>query len=164
MINPEVVKLQVNNLRVLYPDLLEDEEAWLLALESETDLDIILRQLVRAIDDAAAIEHGTKERLLILEARKDRYSRKQKALRELIFKLMSGADITKREYPEATLSIGKGQQQLIGDVDAKQLPDEFCKITRQPDRTRIKAALKAGEAVSGFELTNAQPQLTIRTK
>ena len=164
MLNPEVIKLQINNLRVLYPELIDDEEAWLLSIESETDLDVILRQIVRALDDAAIIEAGTKERLEVLRARKDRYSRKQDALRELIFKLMSGADVRKREYPEATLSIGKGQQQLLGNVNAKDLPDEFCKITREPDRTRIKAALKAGEAVSGFELTNAQPQLTIRTK
>lgn len=162
-LNPEVVKLQVSNLRVLHPELLEDDESWMLAIESETDLDAMLQSIVRAIDDAAALEAGTKERLDTLKARKERFARKQDALRELAFKLMSGADVQKREYAEATLSISKGRPELV-EIDTKNLPEEFWRIKREPDRNRIAAALKAGEQVPGFQLSNAQPHLTIRTK
>jgi phosphosulfolactate phosphohydrolase-like enzyme len=40
----------------------------------------------------------------------------------------------------------------------------FCKIYRSVDRTAIKDALKTGQTVPGFELSNSPPSLTIRIK
>ena len=164
MLNPEIVKLQVSNLRVLHPELLEDDEDWLLAIESETDFDKLLTQVIRAIDDVAALESGTAERLEMLKARKDRFAYRQHALRKLAFTMLDSAGLQKKELPEATLSIRKGQPQLIGDGDANALPDDLCKISREPDRTKIKAALKDGATVPGFQLSNSQPTITIRVK
>ena len=42
MLNPQVVRQQIENLKVLHLDLFEDEEAWLLSLESETDMNALL--------------------------------------------------------------------------------------------------------------------------
>jgi hypothetical protein len=163
-VNPKIVSQQVSNLRLLHPELVNDDEAWMLAIESETDLNKILTQIVRAIDDAAALEDGTVERLGMLEARKARFAHRQKALRELAFKLMDGAGLQRMELPEATLSIRAGQQQLVGECDAKKLPDELCKISREPDRNKIKLALKDGQTVPGFNLSNSQATLSIRIK
>lgn len=158
------IQQQITGLKLSYPDLFEDEDNWLLAIESETDLDQMLTSIVRQIDDAKAMESGTKERLDELKARKDRFARRQEALRNLAFKIMDHANVRKMELPLATLSIRNGQPQLVGDAPAGHLPDDLCKISREVDRTKIKDALKAGLTVPGFEISNGQPSLSIRIK
>ncbi|WP_442895039.1 hypothetical protein [Bradyrhizobium sp. AZCC 1578] len=37
-------------------------------------------------------------------------------------------------------------------------------MSRTPDRTAIKEALKTGKTVPGFQLSNATPSLSIRIK
>lgn len=163
-LDPAVVRQQIANLRVAHPELLEDDESWLLAIESETELDDILTKIVRQIEDAKALADGTSERLADLKARKDRFSRRTESLRSLAFKMMDAAGLQKKELPEATLSIRKGQQQLVGDGNPDELPDHLCKISRDLDRTKIKEALKTGGTVPGFELSNSEPSISIRIK
>lgn len=164
MINPHVVRQQVENLKLLHPEILEDDEAWLLSLESETKFDELLTQLVRRIEDTKALAEGTGNRMDELKARKDRFLRRIESLRDLMFKLMESAELAKLELAEATITVRKGQPQLVGEPDPATLPDEFCKISRTPDRTAIKDALKTGKEVPGFSLSNATPSLSIRIK
>src|SRR5947208_3084369 len=51
MLNPLVVRQQIENLKLVYPALLEDDEAWLASLESETKFEELLTQVVRRIED-----------------------------------------------------------------------------------------------------------------
>lgn len=163
-LNPLVVRQQIENLKVAFPALLDDGDSWISSLESETDLHDLLTRIVRQIDDTKALVVGTRDRFDELNARKDRFEHRIEALRELAFKLMQAAEIAKVELPEATLSLRAGTQQLIGEVDANSLPDNLCKISRSPDRTAIKDALKAGQTVPGFTLSNSTPSLSIRIK
>lgn len=163
-LDPRVVRLQIDNLKLSYPSLVEDDEAWQMSLESETDVHEFLRNIVWKIDDTKALVIGTKDRFDELKSRKDRYETRIEALRELAFKVMQSTELAKLELPEATLSLRAGTQQLIGDGDPASLPDSLCKISRSPDRTAIKDALKAGQTVPGFELSNSPPTLSIRTK
>ena len=164
MLDPKAVRLQVENLKIIHPEILADDEAWLATLESETDFNEILTTIVRRIEDAKALVIGTKDRFEELRARKDRFEHRVETLRELAFKIMQAADLPKVELPEATLSLRAGTQQLIGESDPAELPDELCKISRSPDRTAIKDALKTGKMVPGFSLSNSTPSLTIRIK
>jgi len=159
-----MVTQQIENLKLLYPQLLEDEEAWLSAIESETEVDHLLSAIVWRIEDAKAIVIGTKDRFEELKARKDRYEHKIDVLRELAFKIMQAAEIAKKELPEATLSLRASAPQLVGYADPRELADRYCKISRSVDRTAIREALKDGQAVPGFQLSNAPPSLTIRIK
>lgn len=164
MLNPLVIRQQIENLKVSNPELLEDDEAWLLSLESETRIEELVTQLVRRIEDAKALAEGTAGRMDDLKARKDRMLHRMESLRGLIFKMMEAAELASLELAEATITVRKGQPQLIGDADVAALPDTLCKISRSPDRTAIKEALKTGQAVPGFQLSNATPSLTIRIK
>lgn len=164
MLNPAVIRQQIENLKIVHPQLLEDEEAWLASLESETDFDEILTTIVRRIEDTKALVLGTKDRFEELKARKERFEQRIETLRELAFKIMQAGEIAKRELPEATLSLRAGQQQLIGEADPTSLPDELCKISRDLNRTAIKEALKAGRTIPGFQLSNSPPSLSIRIK
>jgi hypothetical protein len=162
--NPRDIRLQVENLKLVHPELVEDDEAWLATLESETDFNEILTTIVRRIEDTKALVIGTKDRFEELKARKDRFEHRIETLRTLAFKIMQAADLAKMELPEATLSLRAGQQQLVGDADPEYMPDDFVKISRSLDRTKIKDALKTGQTVPGFELSNSPPNLTIRIK
>jgi hypothetical protein len=163
-INPLVVRQQIENLKVSHPELTEDDEAWLASLESETKFEELVTQLVRRIDDSKALAEGTAGRLTELQERKARMLHRMESLRNLLFKLMESAELAKLELPEATISVRKGTPQLIGEADPASLPDELCKISRSPDRTAIKDALKTGKEVPGFSLSNATPSLSIRIK
>jgi hypothetical protein len=163
-LNPLVVRQQIDNLKISHPELLEDDEAWLASLESETKFEELVTQLVRRIDDSKALAEGTSGRLTELQERKARLLRRMESLRDLLFKLMESAELARLELPEATITVRKGQPQLVGEADPSSLPDELCKISRTPDRTAIKEALKTGQTVPGFQLSNATPSLSIRIK
>jgi hypothetical protein len=164
VLNPQVIRQQIENLKLVHPELLEDDEAWIATLESETSFEELLTNVVRRIEDTKALVIGTKDRLEELEARKERFEHRVHSLRELAFKVMQAAELAKVELPEATLSLRAGQQQLVGDASADVLPDSLCKISRSPDRTKIKDALKTGQTVPGFQLSNSTPSLSIRIK
>jgi hypothetical protein len=158
------IRLAISNLKVTHPELVEDDEAWLATLESETDFNEVLTDIVRRIEDAKALAVGTAGRLQELQARKGRFEYRVHALREFAFRIMQSAELHKIELAEATLSIRAGTPQLIGEVDAEALLPEYRKIQVSPDRTAIKEALKAGRTVPGYTLSNAQPSLIIRIK
>jgi len=164
MLNPQIIRQSIENLKIAYPTLIEDDEAWLATLESETDFNEILTTIVRRIEDTKALVIGTKDRLDELQTRKERFEHRVYTLRELAFRIMQAADLAKVEMAEATLSLRAGTPQLIGDADPRTMPDELCKISRSLDRTAIKAALKDGVTVPGFSLSNSPPSLTIRIK
>jgi hypothetical protein len=163
-LDPTVIRRQIENLKVSFPDLAGDDESWQMSLESETDLAELLTNVVRKIDDAKALVIGTKDRFEELEQRKARFEHRIDALRQLAFKLMQSAEVTKLELPIATLSIRNGAQQIVGENKPEHLPDDLCKVSRAIDRTKVKEALKAGQHVPGFSLSNAEPSLSIRVK
>lgn len=163
-LDPLAIRQQIENLKLVHPELLEDDEAWLATLESETSFEELLTNIVRRIEDTKALVIGTKDRFEELKARKDRFEHRVESLRNVAFKLMSAAELAKVELPEATLSLRAGQQQVIGGCDPEALPDNLCRISRVPDLPTIKLALKNGATVPGFELTNGSPSLSIRIK
>lgn len=163
-LHPNTIRQQIEALKLVHPELVEDDDAWQMSLESETDLVELLTNVVRRIEDAKALVIGTKDRFEELQERKARFEHRVEVLRELAFKLMQAAETSKIELPEATLSLRAGTQQLLGEVGAAALPDDLCKISRSPDRTKIKEALKAGKTVPGFSLSNSTPSLSIRIR
>lgn len=163
-IDNHIVKIQIENLKYSFPELLEDDEAWIATLDSETSFNDLLTHIVRRIEDSKALAVGTKDRLQELEARKKRFEHRIDMLRNLLFKMMQTAELAKIELPEASLSLRAGTPQLIGEADPAALSDEYVKISRSLDRTAIKEALKSGAMVPGFSLSNSPPSLTIRIK
>lgn len=166
MLDPNLVRQSVENLKLTHPELLEDNEAWLATLESETSFEELLTSVVRRIEDTKALVVGTKDRFEELQMRRERFDYRIEALRNLLFLIMQTSELAKYELPEATLSLRAGQQQLISKekINPASLPDSLCKISRSPNYSAIKEALKTGQTVPGFSLSNASPSLTIRIK
>lgn len=160
LLNPLVVRQQIENLKIAYPTLLEDEEAWSASLESETSFNDLLTTIVKRIDDTKALVIGTKDRFEELKARKDRLEHRIEALRTLAMKLMESAELAKVELPLATLSLRAVPPSVI-IVDEDNLPDIACKFERKPDKTKIKELLATGP-VSGAVMSNGSRTISIR--
>lgn len=161
-LNPLIVRHQIEMLKVSNPEIIEDDEAWLLALESETNVEELLTQIIRQIEDTKALVVGTKDRFEELKARKDRFESRVESLRALAFKLMEAAELPKLELPEATLSI-RSVPPSVMVTDEEKLPDIACKFERKPDKAKIKELLSSG-LVAGATMSNGSKSLSIRIK
>lgn len=162
-IDEHIVKQQITALKLAYPDIADDEDDWSLSLETETEFDALLERVVCVMRESASMAGGIAGRIAELEIRQGRYERRELAMRTLAFKLMQHAEVQKRELPEATLSIRKGVPKVIITDDAS-IPDNLCRIRREPDKSKIREHLTNGEPVMGAELSNAEPSLSVRTK
>ena len=162
MLDPRAVKQQIENLKLVHPELLEDDEVWLATLESETSFDDLLTNIVRRIEDTKALAIGTKDRFEELKARKERFERRVDSLRNLCFKLMSAAELAKVELPLATLSLRAVAPSVV-ITDEENLPDIACKFERKPDKAKIKELLVTGP-VAGASMNNGSVTVSIRIK
>lgn len=156
-----LVRMQVEQLMREFPDLADD--AIPLALESETDAIEYLRSLERLRRHAVALAKATESVVDDLKERIGRFNRREEALRRLMFQLLQAANLRKLELPEATLSIRTGSPKVIV-IDEAEIPETFIRIKREPDKASIKVALQDGIDVPGATLSNAEENLTIRTK
>jgi hypothetical protein len=159
-----VVRQQIDSLLLQYPELQEDDQLRADMIEGETDAHEFLRMLERMRQEACSMAGALATNIAQIEGRLARFERREQAVRGLIFKILDAANQKRLELPEATLSIVNGQQKLLGEADPASLPDSLCKIKREIDRKAVKEAIKTGQTVPGFTLSNAEPHLAIRTK
>lgn len=161
--DPALIIHHINCLLVQCPELEEDEQLRADMIEGETNLNEFLRDMEAKRRDAAAMAGAIATTITDLEQRLARLERREQAMRRLMHKLMEAADLKKIELPEATLSIRNGTPKVI-ITDETLIPEILCRIKREPDKQRIGQLLKEGSPVQGAELSNAEPNLTIRTK
>ena len=161
-VDAHIVTQQITALMMAYPEISDDIGLQLGMLEGETDLFEFMRQIEKARRDATAMAGATATSIADLELRLRRFERREKAMRELAFKLMQFAKLTKHEMPEATYSIRNVPPSvLITDEDA--LPDHACKFTRRPDKTKLKELLEH-DSIPGATMSNGATTLSIRTR
>lgn len=163
-LNPDIVRQQIANLILQNPELQDDEVLRADMIEAETDAHDFLRMIERGRQEAASLIEAIEANVADLVQRKDRFARREKNLRALAMKIMDAADLKKVELPEATLSIRAGTRKLLGDADPATLSPDYVRTKVEIDRPKIKDALKAGVVVPGFELSNAEPTLSVRVK
>lgn len=162
-LDPAIVRQQIDSLRAAWPDVFGNDDTWAISVESQTDLHEFLREIERKREDAEALETALKLTMDNLRERRERFERREKALRALMFSAMQWADLTKIEMPEATLSIRQGTPKVV-IVDEGAIPDEFMRVKKEPDKILIKDALSKFEDVPGATMSNAEAVLAIRTK
>lgn len=163
-LDPNVIRQQIANLLLQWPELQEDEVLRADMVEGETEAFDFLRIIERERQEAAAMAGALAENIAQIGLRQERFERREKAMRVLAFKIMEAADLRKAELPEATYSIRNGQQKLVGDIPADHVPEQYRRVKIEVDRAAIKDALKNGSVIPGFELSNAEPSLSVRTK
>jgi hypothetical protein len=162
-LDPAVIRHQVDGLLAAYPELVEDEVLRLDMIEGSTDLVDFVRRLERSRQEASALTEAIAMNVDALRARAARFERREQAIRDLMFRMLELAHLKKLEMPEATVSVRVGVPKVIV-TDEAALPDEFCRIKREPDKGKIKAALAELKPVPGATLSNAEDTLAIRVK
>lgn len=157
-----VAKLRAD-LLAQYPDLREDEQTLCDTLDGLTSFNEMIAAVVMSALDDKVICAAIHARLDDLKARADRYANREQRKRELASSLMILAELRKIERPEFTISLKASPPRTI-ITDETALPDQYVKIVRQPDKTAIKDALKAGVSVPGAMLSNQPETISIRTR
>lgn len=162
--NPDIIRNQIASLLLLYPELQEDDVLRADMIEGSTDAHDYLRIIERKRQEASAFAGAIAGNISDLAERQERYERREKAMRELMFKILQAGDLKKLELPEATLSVRNGTPKVI-ITDEAALPswDSIWRIKREPNKAAIKALLEGGP-IPGATLSNAEPVLSIRTK
>ena len=162
-INPFELKQQIQNLLLVFPELVDDEDARLMTMESETDLKEVLTVVLDDIMEAKAMQVAIDERINDLKARSARFDMREQGWRKLAFDLMQAASLRKMQLPTATLSVRNGQPS-VQIVDPDQLPENMWRVKREPNLSLIKETIKAGKTIPGAMLNNSPDTLTILTK
>lgn len=148
-----------------YPELVEDEQALMDTLEGESDLSEMIAAVMRTRAERLALADALKARMAEMKQRHDRLTDGAEKLREVCAEVMGRAGVKKITVDDMTLSLQAGRAKVI-ITDPEALPDDMTrtKITVEPDKTKIGAALAEGLAVPGAVMSNAAPVLTCRTK
>jgi hypothetical protein len=155
------VQDSITALLLEHPALQEDDVLRADMVEAETGAHDFIAAMLEKMEHAKATMDALETRINALTRRRDRFEGQVIGLRSLIFKVMQTADLKSMKLAEATLTIKQGRQHVV-IFDPSQIPALFCRIKKEPDKTLIKTALEAGEAVPGATLSNAAPNLEIR--
>ena len=159
--NIDFVRAQIELLLIAHPELAEDEILRADMLEGQTDLHKALSTFVRLIGEAQGNIDGLAAYVTTLQSRATRFERRIEAIRGLIFKLLTIADLKKVPLPEATLSVRRVPGHVI-ITDESQIDEDFFRVKREPDKKAIKEALEVGINVRGAEMSNGGETLSIR--
>lgn len=143
------------------PDL--DEQTLLDTLEGATTLIDRIVGICRVSREAGAHAEVCDKIMDDLKARKKRHEDRAARLRSIALWAMQEAGIQKIPAPDMSISISKGRTSVV-ITDVNALPLGFAEFEPKPDKTKIKEALEAGNAIAGAELSNGQPTLSIRTR
>ena len=156
------IRQDISNLLLAYPDLAEDDVLRADMIEAQTRAYDFLGLLEAKRQDALIFVDGIKARIKELRERLERMERRDEALRGAMRKVLEAANLKKVELPGVTIAMRLGTPHVI-ITDEPSLPEYYVRIKREPNKTLIGAALKAGTTIPGAELSNAEPVLWIKT-
>lgn len=161
--NFDVIALEkmITDLLAHYPELQDDAELRLDMLEGSTTFTETISRLLHVVLDNNALSNATHEAILAIQDRKRRFDRRVEFNRELILRLMEAGDIRKLELPLATVSVSRKPASVV-ITDEEKIPEEFFRIKKEPNKTKIKEALTANVEVEGASLSNGGSTLIIR--
>lgn len=88
--------------------------------------------------------------------------RKVERMRDWVRQSMSVLDVRQIKTSLHTVQIQDGQPRVVV-LDDALVPDEFCRISREVDKTKVMKAYKEdGEVVPGVDIVQGEPKLVIR--
>jgi phage host-nuclease inhibitor protein Gam len=155
--------LQIDRMLDDYPELEDDADLRLDMIEGETDAMEVATRLVRTIRQSETTVDAIKAEIDMLKARSSRYATRKDRARAVLEGLMDAMGTVKLSLTVATITMSEGREKAIIS-DENMLPDAYMRIKKEPDKTAILDALKAGQAVPGAVLSNGGRTLTVRQK
>lgn len=165
MANPilaaEDVAREINALLVEYPQLADDEELFRDTLEGNTRFNEIMDRLLQEMRDSETMAEAVGLRIGKLRERLTRLTHRTQFYRGLMHRLLSLTGLKSVALPEAKISVINSPDKVIV-TDEAAIPDAFMKITKEPNRTAIKNAIKSGQYIPGATLSNGGTTIQVR--
>lgn len=165
MANPilaaEDVAREINALLAEYPQLADDEELFRDTLEGNTRFNEIMDRLLSEMRDNETLAEAAAQRIGKIRERQTRLTHRVQFYRSLMHRLLTLTGLKSVALGEAKISVVNSPDKVIV-TDESAIPDEFCKITREPNKTAIKTAIKNGQYVSGATLSNGGTTIQVR--
>lgn len=165
MFNPvmaaeDVIK-EINALMAEFPQLAEDEELLLDTLEGNTRFNEIMERFLSAMRENETLAEAISQRIGKLRERLTRVTHRAQFYRALMHRLLERSGVKSVALPEAKVSVVNSPEKVIV-TDESVIPDAFCRITREPNKTAIKNALKSGTIIPGVTLSNGGTTIQVR--
>lgn len=154
---------RIKELLQTVPDMAEDEILRADMLEGETDLHDVLEAALDARDDALGMADSIKQRIMDMRERQARFMKRAQFYADLMAGVLEEANLRKLELPQATIGFRNLPAKVV-ITDEANIPDDFMRIKKTPDKTKIKTALKDGQEVPGTTLANGGEAFYVRTK
>lgn len=152
-------KALVQRLREAFPDVSDEDLAD--TIEGESSLEEAIMATLRAANENDATAAGLKAYMGRLTERAELLKLRSERLRQAALQAALEVGLKTLTAPDFTASIvaGKPQVQITGEV-----PDTFCRIKKEPNKTAIAEALAVGIKLPWATYSNATPHWTVRTK
>lgn len=165
MSNPTIaaedVIRQINILLADYPQLAEDEELLKDTLEGNTRFNELMEHFLNQMRENETLAEAISQRIGKLRERQTRLTHRAQFYRSLMQRMMDFAGIKSIALPEGKISVVNSPEKVI-ITDESAIPDAFMRVTKEPNKTAIKAALKSGNIVSGATLSNGGTTIQVR--
>ncbi|WP_310349218.1 siphovirus Gp157 family protein [Methylobacterium sp. BE186] len=140
----------------------EDDADFAALVDAECDTLERLRRIIRFARHTEAQSKALGEIQAEMRERKWRLDKKAGDLRAAALWALGELGMKKLEAPDFTASVSESRPKVV-ITDEAAIPDQFCRIKREPDKTALLAALLRDE-VPGADLGNGAPSLTVRTR
>ncbi len=149
-------------LKVEFPDI--DEETLEDTLEGLTNLNEMLGAVVRSHLDDMAMVDALKSRVVDMQDRLSRISKRAEKKREIVTSVMEEAELKKLAEADFTVSLRSSSAPLMVTEEGS-VPEPYWRPQAPKlDRLGLIATLKSGGQVPGAVLGNPRMTIAIRTK
>jgi Siphovirus Gp157 len=141
-----------------------DEQTLADTVEGLTNLHDIIEAIVRAALIDEALAGGLKTRVRVMQERFERFEERAAKRRQMARDAMSDADIKKITAPDFTITVRPGTPALVV-VDETTIPGSYWEaVAPRLNRQALVSQLKQGASISGVELSNPKPVLSVRIR
>jgi len=142
----------------------EDDPALIDTLDGETTLNERLVRLAISSNEDKAYSAACKALAEQYTDRAKRIMERHDSKRRMIAWAMQETGQAGITGPLVTLSMRMGKPRLVINEDRLSHDYMKSKVTYQPDKEAIQAAIDAGDVPEGVQIDNAEPILTVRIK
>jgi Siphovirus Gp157 len=160
----ELSKYRLARERLLLAFPLIDGETLRDTLEGITDLHEMIAAVIRSALVDEALHSGLRSRVDDMRERLSRLELRASKKRQLALEAMIEVGLSKFEQPDFTASTRAGSPALVV-IAEERIPEAYW-LPQPPnlDRQTILGELKRGVEISGAEMSNPKPVLSVRTK
>lgn len=152
---------QIKALLQEYPEIADDEQLWLDTLEGSTELHQVVQKLFNHVAECEMMASAIGDRAKKLGERKARMEKNASMGRTMIHNIMMAAGVKSLDVTEAKISISNVPKKVV-ITDEDVIPDFYMRISREPDKPKIKKDLEAGLVIMGATLSNGGTTILIR--